>query len=200
MEVFSNLPLSMVFLKCGQETYLKRFLKIYWPNIARLSRRRAPKKLSGSDPALLHLSTSCTRMDHLPVFLEYNIHNPRAKLNSSKRNIRLVDAHKVIHWYSKGPRSTKRHCSLSSTSIRVTEWKWKRYTRMRVADYLPDATSINDGKQSNHSAKCLASSLLQGWETCFNSSWIWDNSTYLPKWCTMTSDVIITPRRRSLYR
>ena len=76
IRIFSKLQQSIFFLKGRQGTYLKRFLKRYWPNNARLNRRRGSRQLSGPDPALLRLYKCCTRMDHLPVFLEYNIHIP----------------------------------------------------------------------------------------------------------------------------
>jgi len=95
-QIFNN---KQFFLQGRQRTYLKRFLRRYWPNNARPSRRRASRKLSGPDPTLLRLSTCCTRMDHLPVLLEYSIHNPRAKLNSSKKSARLMGAHKVTPGY-----------------------------------------------------------------------------------------------------
>jgi len=94
IDVFSNLQQSITFLRGRKGTYLKRFLRRYRPNNARLRRRRALKEPTGLDPALL--SKCCTRMDHLPVFLEYNIHVPRARLSINERSIILVDTHRVI--------------------------------------------------------------------------------------------------------
>ena len=155
-QTFHNKP---HFLQGGWGTYLKRFLRKYWPNSAQASRWRASWNLPEPGPALLRLSMCCIRMDHLSVFVEYNIRNPRPRLNNSRRSIRQVDMQKMIHWGSYESIDRGRN---SSPSIHVTLWRWERHTQwMRMANSLPDTTSANNSTQSHHSNQYLASSLLQ---------------------------------------
>ena len=119
-QTFHNKP---HFLRGALGTYLKRFLRKYWPNSAQASRWRASWNLPEPGPALLRLFMCCIRMDHLSVFVEYNIRNPRPRLNNSRRSIRQVDMHKVIHQGPSnmlGPNNTP--------SIHVTLWRWERHT------------------------------------------------------------------------
>ena len=189
----------MIFLRGRQRTYLKRFLRRYLPNNARLSRRRASLKLVGSDPALLRWFTCCTRIDHLLVFPEYNIHNPRARLNNSKRSVRLVDAHNMIHWYPKSsPESfnsfvTSRY---SNASIHVTEWRCRHSEWEWLITYLmrPLSMTVHNPTivPSIFPVVCYRAGYLVKFELNLR-----ENSTYLPKWRTRTSDRMIGLKRRS---